>query len=506
MEKIKILFHSDFCLANTGFAKNAKNILSYLYNTNKYEIISYNCGMVQGDPNLLRTPWKSYGTMPSNKAELDNILNQHPPEHREPISRRIAYGEYYLDHIIQTEKPDVYIGVQDIWGVDYSVDKNWFKNIHSVIWTTLDSMPLLQTAVDMAPKIKNYWMWSNFAEKEMHRLGHKHVKTVHTGIDKNNFHRLEQYKKNELRQRFEIDKDTFVIGFVARNQLRKQFINLIEGFSIFKKNNPNIKAKLLFHTNWAEPGGWDIHKFANIYGVNIKDILTTYICKACRNYHIKDFTGHDTNCPLCKHEKSCITTGVQFGVNEHQLNEIYNLMDIYVHPFSSGGIEIPILEAKLAEIITCVTNYSCGEELCEDGSGTLPLEFSKYYEHGTNFIKATTSPSSIAKQIQKVFNMDDSKRREFSKIGREWAVKNFSTEIIGKIIEQFLDNLPKINYDNFKKEEVKIQNPQADINDILNHPDDEFFIREIYKRILNVTEPDIAGLNHWKGFLAQGNN
>ena len=40
------------------------------------------------------------------------------------------------------------------------------------------------------------------------------------------------------------------------------------------------------------------------------------------------------------------------GVSEKELNEVYNLMDVYCHPFTSGGQEIPIQEAKLTELIT----------------------------------------------------------------------------------------------------------------------------------------------------------
>ena len=68
-------------------------------------------------------------------------------------------------------------------------------------------------------------------------------------------------------------------------------------------------------------------------------------------------------------------------------------MDVYCHPFTSGGQEIPIQEAKLVELITLVTNYSCGEDHCTKESGGLPLDWSEYREPGTQFIKASTSPS-----------------------------------------------------------------------------------------------------------------
>ena len=78
-------------------------------------------------------------------------------------------------------------------------------------------------------------------------------------------------------------------------------------------------------------------------------------------------------------------------------------MDVYCHPFTSGGQEIPIQEAKLTELITLVTNYSCGEDNCTPQSGGLPLEWNEYREPGTQFIKASTIPSSISKQLGQKF-------------------------------------------------------------------------------------------------------
>ena len=74
-DKIKLLFQSDFSLAKTGFARNAKAILSYLYRTGKYEIVHYCCGLNYSNPQLQATPWKSVGCLPDNKTEMDMLQN-----------------------------------------------------------------------------------------------------------------------------------------------------------------------------------------------------------------------------------------------------------------------------------------------------------------------------------------------------------------------------------------------------------------------------------------------
>ena len=120
MKKKKILFQSDYALAKTGFGRNSKALLSYLYRTGKYDIVHYCCGVQYSSEQLKRTPWKSIGSLPDNKEELDH-LNRDPQQ-----ARMASYGSYYLEKVIRDEKPDVYIAVQDIWGIDLAVEHEWF--------------------------------------------------------------------------------------------------------------------------------------------------------------------------------------------------------------------------------------------------------------------------------------------------------------------------------------------------------------------------------------------
>jgi len=216
LRKKKLFFQSDSALAKTGFGRNAKEVLSYLYETNKYEIYHYCCGSSKGEPALTRLPWECIGTMPKDKNLLVR-LNQDPQQGRE-----VNYGGYFVNDAIKEVKPDVFIGAQDIWGVESMSSKPWFDQITSAIWTTLDSLPLYPNAIKMASKVKNYWVWSNFAEKEFERLGHSHIKTVHGAINHEEFFRLPNAKRLELRKKFNIEENAFIIGFVFRNQLRKK--------------------------------------------------------------------------------------------------------------------------------------------------------------------------------------------------------------------------------------------------------------------------------------------
>ena len=485
MKKKKVLIHSNHCKAFTGFGKHTKNILIHLQKTGKYDIVEFSNGIRWGDPKLSNLPWKAEGSLPSDPHHLKKI-NQDPQ-----LARNASYGSETIDKIIERERPDVYIGIEDIWAFSGYTEKTWWNKINCMIWTTLDSLPILPDAIKAAPKIKNYYTWASFAQKSLNSIGQEHVKTLRGCLDTSHFYRFKNEQRTKLRQRHNISSDDFIIGFVFRNQLRKSVPNLLEGFKIFCQTNPQINAKLLLHTHWGE--GWDIPRLLKEKEIDPQKILTTYYCKECGEYEIKNFIGENLDCNFCGAKKSQVTTQTTAGVNESQLNEIYNLMDVYCHPFTSGGQEIPIQEAKLTELITLVTNYSCGEDCCVEEAGSLPLTWTEYREPGTQFIKASTNPESIANQLKKVATMNKQDQQKMGKMARKFVQDNYSIEVIGKKLESILDEMPEINWDfNFEIEERDPNYIPPEIDS------DSEWISDLYKNILKVeTSEHDEGHKHW---------
>lgn len=145
-------------------------------------------------------------------------------------------------------------------------------------------------------------------------------------------------------------------------------------------------------------------------------VYTTYFCHACGAYEIKPFTRQNIGCKFCGNPNSQVTTNVTAGVSDKQLNEIYNLMDVYCHPFTSGGQEIPIQEAKLAELITLVTNYSCGEDSCTIESGGMSLDWSEYREPELSSLKLQLAHKASIKDLLKFSSCIPTKRLGLGKL------------------------------------------------------------------------------------------
>lgn len=486
-KKKKIMLHSNHSRAKTGFGKHMRHLITYLHNTKKYDIVEFANGRQANDPSLHTMPWKTIGALPSEPAIIQE-LNADPNK-----GRAASYGHYKIEDALKQEKPDIYLGIEDIWAMEGFWNQKWWKKINSMVWTPVDSLPLLDKHLDAAKNTNNFIVQASFAKQELERNGFENTHLLPVPIDPDNFYKLDQEDKLNLRRKFNISSEDFIIGFVFRNQLRKSVPNLLDGFKIFLEENPNQNAKLLLHTHWGE--GWDIPRLIKEKGIDPQLVLTTYYCNKCNQYEIKPFSGQDLDCKFCGSKGSQQTAQITRGVSESQLNEIYNLMDVYCHAFTSGGQEIPIQEAKLCELITLVTEYSCGTDYCTKESGGLPLSWSEYREPGTQFIKASTNPLDISKQLSKVAKMSNKKKSEMGKVAREFVVDFCSINSVCSKFEKIIDKLEPTKWDfdfSYVTKDEKYQPPEIE--------NDRDFIIDLYKNILksDAENEDQNGIAHWE--------
>jgi glycosyltransferase involved in cell wall biosynthesis len=475
--KKKIVLHSNSCLANTGFGRHMKFLLSYLFRTGKYELVEYAGGsFTWSDNNCKSMPWKCYGCLPDNPRELDQFRGDASK------MQAIQYGDYNINKVLETEKPDALIMLEDIWGMPY-FDKPWINKFPHVFWTPIDSLPLLKVFKEQKDKFGNLWVKAQFAKDALAEQG-VNSEYMPALIEDKNFKILSKEEKKSIRRKFGIADNTFLFGFVFRNQLRKLVGTLIEAFSIFKKSHPEIDCKLFLHTNWSE--GWRIPEFIERFGVRRDDVLTTYVCSACKDVSVKPFFGQELNCQNCQSEKKVNTTNVSVGVEEEDLCELYNMCDAYIHPATSGGFEMPVLEALFCGLPVATTNYSYGTNFTVNPE-VFPLDFTLYREHGSQFDKAQVLPSSIVEFMEKITSLSKEEIQQKGYNLRQWALENFDGNKICAKIEKFIDDLPFTDYDfSFNKEtQDEAQSKTLPIEDIIDFESSK-------KRILYVEDGNLG--------------
>jgi glycosyltransferase involved in cell wall biosynthesis len=497
VKKKKILILTNYCGAFTGFGKQVKEFLTYCYRkySDKFDFVLAAAGMTEYHPDFERWPWRTIGVLPGNQDEINHL--QKDPN----MMRMASYGDMNIEKIVLSEKPDIILAQEDEWGCNFLKNKRFFKHVPCVFHVTLDSLPILKDALDTASKGPYYWTWSEFAAREMRdKHGLKHVKCQYPCVNTSAFHRLTDDQRMSLRERFGIPKNSFITGFVSRNQIRKLFPKLIEGYSVFKRKNPNIKNSFLyFHTHFGE--GWNIPDLLKQYGVDSKELLCTYVCQETKNYYVGNYDGEKIRNGAINKD-SLVTPSTTLGVTESQLNEIYNLFDFYCHPATSGATELGICEAAATELIIGTSNYSFGEDVIRLNKASINLEFDLYTEIGTQFLKSSQRPESIAAAIEKVYKMDPIDKRQLESRSRVWVKTYYGVESNADKIIAELDNIPLKSWNFDGGPELK--NPDAIVE---RNPDDRIWLKCMYKEILcmEVSDAD-SGLNYWLDAIKNGMN
>ena len=494
--KKRVLFLTDYAGIYTGFGRQIRSLLSYLYKTGKYELINVAGGMSAQNPDFERFPWKTVGVIPNDPNFVQRMQQD------QGFAKNAAYGAETISALVNEHKPDVIFSIQDSWGALHVTDKAFFKKIPTVCWITFDSIPLLPDTIEKASKIKHYWSWNEFARDEFHRLGFKHVKTQFPLINTDHYFQLEESKKQEIRKTQNIPQDCYIFGMCARNQVRKLFNTLIEGYATFLKHNPEMESKSYIHLHTSLGEGWDIDRLCDQYKVNKKRVLCTYTCRESGEYFILPIAGNETKNPKTGRQ-SLITVNVQNGISEQHLNEIYNIWDANIHVATSGATEMPCIESSLSGKIVATCNYSFGEDIIKNNKGSIAIEHSFYAEHGTQFLKAQPSPFSISKVMNKIITMKPEKRKQMEKDSREWSLTYYSIPTNGKQIEDFIDEHPLIEDEKaWDIHDDQKFNKDAPVKDIADNKD---FIQHLYNDILDMKiDHNYDGLVNWATQLENG--
>lgn len=423
----KLLYHSCSSSLSTGFSRHGKTLLSELYKRGNIDLVEI-CNApfyFPDDPRLKKLPWKSYGVLPPES--VFHSLNEQ--------QRHLAgYGQWALDEIVRIEKPNAYLGVEDAWAFPGHANRPWFKKILSILHTPVDSLPLLPLHKALAGAVSNFWVKASFAAREFSKLGFSHVKTVPALVNHEPFFPLKENERLNLRRQVGISDDTFVIGYLFRNQLRKLIGTLLDGFKLFQDKNPEAKIRLLLHTNMEE--SWPIPRMIAEAGINNDHILTSYVCRNCQSVQIMPYTGNEKFCPGC-HKNALFNVSVDYGVSESELGQIYNLMDCLIHPATSGGFEIPLLEASFCSVPISTIEYSFGESFTSNPD-VYPLKSSFYREVNSCFLKAQPYVESVSDAIGHFYFKSREERKEIGDRMRSWALEKFDYKKWIDWIEDFI--------------------------------------------------------------------
>lgn len=228
----KILWYGDI-LSNTGFARVTHSILEHLSNT--HEVVAYGINY-NGDPHNL--PFKVYPAAAQNPSD--------------------RFGIGRLPQIVEKEKPDFIICLNDIW----IVNQVW-ERVHLlkdslkfkfIAYFPVDSAYYVSS---MLQYIKDWDFAITFTVEQAQRLITQGVQprllgVVPHGLDQGKFFPM---PREEARKALRLPDDKFIVLNANRNQPRKQIDLTIKAFVEFAVDKPD--ALLYLHMSEKDLG-WDV--------------------------------------------------------------------------------------------------------------------------------------------------------------------------------------------------------------------------------------------------------
>ncbi|MCK5624966.1 glycosyltransferase family 4 protein [Candidatus Pacearchaeota archaeon] len=285
----------------------------------------------------------------------------------------------------------------------------------TIFWFPSDGGGALPTGCEHILKKMNCPIaMAKFGQEQCKKVHNLDVHHIPHAVDVKNYFPLKKNERDELRKKWNLN-DKFVIGVVARNQGRKMLDRTIKMMALYAKINPN--AILLMHCDANDPAQvFPISQLINRYGIQNRVLFTgtTY------------FKGFDYK----------------------KMNDVYNLMDVFLLTTSGEGFGVPIIEAMACEVPVIATDYTTtGELVLDNNSGVgIDLVGTEIEEnpriHGDEILNGTLTGSWAvergicdikdgAKKLDYLFkNLD--KRKEFGLNGRKAVLEKYDWNVTKK--------------------------------------------------------------------------
>jgi len=359
---VKILMSGDGMFTPSGFGTISINLVPRLNNDPNIE-----CAILS---------WQHTG----NKIEWKGIKIY--PIHGHPM------GADSIEYAINDFKPDILITQGDLWMSNYLIGEKyqkllkknktkwyWYLPIDTEIFP-----PAFKGIISIPDKIISM---AKFAGELMHKEGIENWFIPH-GVNNDIFHPLSEDIKQQIRSGGKYSNkdlsDKFVVGFVGRNQDRKQIPRLIRSFALFAKGKDDVHLQL--HMDKFDPAGMS-KDFQGTYYPGILNLIEFFGIK----------------------EKVDFTKGVLHYTNaltQENLNEVYNMMHLHASTTSGEGFGLTTIESLSAGIPNVITDYTSSKELVEGHGKLVPIIAQIWGSFGT--WRGIVNEEEFAKALEEYYN------------------------------------------------------------------------------------------------------
>ena len=129
MIKPRILVCSESSKITSGFGVYNKQLLTGLYQSNKYDVAEFASYGLIGDKETHKIPWKYYANaVPANDKRIAQYNSQGDNQ----------FGRWRFDRVLVDFKPHIVIDVRDYWMSSFEKTSAFRKYFHWILMPTID--------------------------------------------------------------------------------------------------------------------------------------------------------------------------------------------------------------------------------------------------------------------------------------------------------------------------------------------------------------------------------
>ena len=435
MSKKRILICSEASYTLSGFGVYAKEVISRLYNSGKYEIAEFcQFGMVNDPRDVF--PWKVY----------PNMVGPQDPRFGDYQSGGNQFGAWRFERVLIDFKPDFVFSYLDPWMFMYQETTPLRKYFHRIIMPTCDSVPQQEEWIDNfchADAVFAYTDWAIDVFKNQSGGLMKTEQALSPGVT------LDEYKpvinKLEHKRKFGFPNDINIVGTVMRNQRRKLYPDLMDAFNLFldkcrEEGNHELAQKtyLYFHVAYPDNKGcWNLPRLIKEKGLGHK-ILFSYICRNCRAIFATPFQDAKTVCPRCN-VAAAVTPRVEHGFTSAEMHDMYNLFDVYVQYANCEGCGMPAIEAAACGVPVMAVDYSAMADVVRKVNG-FPIRVESLHRVvDEDAYKAAPDNKDLANKLYKFLSLPISERQKKSIETREKVKHYYTWDRTAGILMDYID-------------------------------------------------------------------
>jgi glycosyltransferase involved in cell wall biosynthesis len=432
MRKKRILFCSEATFLNTGYATYTREILQYLYQTDKYELAELAAYGDSGDRRSLYIPWKFYGaTLPRNASEDQKRLYQSKYSYQ--------FGEYAFHDVCLDFKPDIVCDIRDFWMLEF-VERSPYRPFFKwCIMPTVDAYPQARQWISTYQSADACLTYSDWAGEVLKKQSNGNINYLGSAPPSAHAAYCMIRDKNESRKYLGIPDHCKVVGTVMRNQRRKLYPDLFKAFRLLLDKVEDPQNYLLYcHTSYPDMG-WDIPELLQTYNLSSNTVFT-YVCTETKKPFASFFQGPHVVSPFTK-KLTGIMSNVKCGIDYPELATIMNSFDIYVQYANSEGFGLPQVEAAACGIPVASVNYSAMESVVKQ-LGAIPLDVKALYqEMETGCMRAVPDNQDTAQKLYEFFQQPSFKRSKLGFDIKQNFLKYFQWDISGSVWERYFDSV-----------------------------------------------------------------